>query len=151
MVIIVAVRFFGISRSVLRYSGRLLSHDITFRLLLHIRSRFFKAIDTAPASQLLGYRSGILLSSVTSDVDELQNYYVRVFTPLLIAVLVSLVAFVFLKAYSPAAAWVALTLLTLNGVAVPLGIRRLSRGLGSKLVRLRSDLSHHWVEHAQGF
>jgi ATP-binding cassette, subfamily C, bacterial CydC len=150
MVVIVAVRFFGISRAVLRYSERMLSHDITFRLLLQMRSRFFKAIDAASASRLLGYRSGSMLSTLTSDIDELQNYYIRVLTPTAVAILVSLTAFFFVKSYSPVAAWATLSLLTLNGIALPLGIRRLSRGLGIEQVRLRSELSHHWVEHVQG-
>ncbi len=150
MVIIVSVRFFGISRAVLRYSERLLSHDITFRLLLQMRSRFFGALSNTSASHLLGFRSGSLLSSITSDIDELQNYYVRVFTPVIVAFLVTLTAFFFLRAFSPAAAWITLAFLMLNGVAVPFGVRRLARGLGASQLRLRSELSHLWVEHSQG-
>ncbi|TVQ69682.1 MAG: thiol reductant ABC exporter subunit CydC [Balneolaceae bacterium] len=150
MVIIVSVRFFGISRAVLRYSERLLSHDITFRLLLQMRSRFFRALSKTSASRLLGFRSGSLLSSITSDVDELQNYYVRVFTPVIVAVLVTLTSFFFLRAFSPAAAWITLAFLLLNGVAVPVGVRRLARGLGARQRHLRSELSHLWVEHSQG-
>jgi len=150
MVIIVSVRFFGISRAVLRYSERLLSHDITFRLLLQMRSLFFRALSNTSASRLLGFRSGSLLSSITSDVDELQNYYVRVFTPVIVAVLVTLTSFFFLRAFSPAAAWITLAFLLLNGVAVPLGVRRLAHGLGVRQLHLRSELSHLWVEHSQG-
>jgi len=150
MVVIVSVRFFGISRAVLRYSERLLSHDITFRLLLSIRSRFFKALSAISAARLLGFRSGALLSSITSDVDELQNYYIRVFTPVIVAAVVTLTAFFFLRAYSPAAAWYTLVFLLLNGIAVPAVIRRIARGLGARQVRLRSELSHLWVEHSQG-
>jgi len=150
MVVIVSVRFFGISRAVLRYSERLLSHDITFRLLLLMRSRFFKALSTVSAARLLGYRSGSLLSSITSDVDELQNYYIRVFTPVIVAVFVTFTAFFFLRAYSPAAAWYTLFFLLLNGIAVPVAVRWIARGTGARQIRLRSELSHLWVEHAQG-
>ena len=120
MVVIVAVRFFGISRAVLRYGERLLSHDITFRLLMRLRGNFFDLIRTLPASVLAGYRSGALLSAITSDVDELQNYYIRVLTPLITALIVSLVAVIYLYQYSPPAALFTLILLMLHATGVPL-------------------------------
>ena len=44
------VRFFGISRAVSRYAERLVSHDVTFRLLATIRSWFYEHIEPlAPA------------------------------------------------------------------------------------------------------
>ncbi|MGM0374917.1 MAG: hypothetical protein ACQEQQ_10925 [Chloroflexota bacterium] len=42
---IVGVRFFGIARGVLRYFERLLSHNVTFRVLTHIRAWFYKTLD----------------------------------------------------------------------------------------------------------
>lgn len=151
LVVIVAVRFFGISRAVLRYSERLLSHDITFRILLQMRILFYRAIDNTPASRLLSYRSGNLLSSITLDIDELQNYYVRVFTPVIIAVLVTLTSFALLNAFSPQAAQITLAFLACNGILVPIGMRYLAHGHGTSQVAIRSELSRLWIEHAQGF
>ncbi|MFO8030310.1 MAG: thiol reductant ABC exporter subunit CydC [Cyclonatronaceae bacterium] len=150
LVVIVSVRFFGISRAVLRYGERLLSHDITFRLLMRMRSRFFASIQALPASRLLGYRSGNLLSSVTSDIDELQNFYVRVITPFTVAFISSVIAFLFIRLFSPSAAWVTLGLLSVNGAFVPLLLRRLARGIGTSQVRLRSRLYRLWIEMTQG-
>ncbi|MDG5766484.1 thiol reductant ABC exporter subunit CydC [Balneolales bacterium ANBcel1] len=151
MVIIVSVRFFGISRAALRYGERIISHDITFRLLMMFRVRFFHNISRLPAGVLQGYRSGSLLSSVTSDIDELQNYYVRVFSPAIVALLVSLLTFLFLNGFSAPAARIMLILLFLNGVAVPVITRYLARGYGEKQLCLRSRLSELWIEHIQGF
>lgn len=150
LVVIVSVRFFGISRAVLRYGERLLSHDITFRVLMHMRSRFFAAIQALPASRLLGYRSANLLSSVTSDIDELQNFYVRVVTPFAVAFISSVIAFLFIRLFSPSAAWATLGLLAVNGAFVPLLLRRLARGIGALQVKLRSQLYHLWIEMTQG-
>lgn len=150
MVVIVAVRFFGISRAVLRYSERLLSHDITFRLLMQLRSRFFRIISNLPASRLSYFRSGALLSSITTDVDELQNYYIRVFTPVIIAVIVTTASTGFIYGYSPPAALATLLLLTVSGAVVPFFVRKLARGLGNKQVELRTRLHHLWVEQSQG-
>src|SRR3954452_22942752 len=41
---IVGVRFFGISRAVLRYLERLVSHDLAFRTLTDQRVRFFRRL-----------------------------------------------------------------------------------------------------------
>lgn len=150
LVVIVAVRFFGISRAVLRYGERLISHDITFRLLMIIRSSFFSKISSLPAPRLNAYQSGSLLSSITSDVDELQNFYVRVFSPVIVAVIVSIIAWYFLYQFSPPASWVTLCLLAANGIAVPLSVRYIARGLGRKQVALRSRMHQLWVEHGQG-
>lgn len=150
MVIIVSVRFFGISRAVLRYSERLLSHDITFRLLMNMRSWFFGKLVRQPAQKLTGYQSAELLSSITSDVDELQNFYVRVVAPVVVAMAVIGATTFFLYHFNPWAALAAFLLLTLNGAGVPLLTRRLAKGYGKKQVELRGKLYHRIVEGVQG-
>ena len=87
---IVGVRFFGISRGVFRYLERLVSHDITFGLLSRLRSWFYRAIEPLAPARLMYYRSGDLLSRVVSDIDTLENFYIRVVSPPLVAVLISL-------------------------------------------------------------
>ncbi len=150
LMVIVAVRFFGISRAAMRYGERFLSHDITFRLLLRFRSYFFRVLSILPASSLKGFRSGSLLSTLTSDIDDLQNYYVRVFSPVLIAIIVTVVASLFLYSFSPPAASVTLAMLVLNGAGVPLLMQRLARGIGQKQIALRSRMHELWVEQVQG-
>src|SRR5689334_11465450 len=41
-VAIVAVRFFGLGRPVVRYLERLASHDLAFRMLGRVRTRFYE-------------------------------------------------------------------------------------------------------------
>ncbi len=150
MIIFVSVRFFGISRAVLRYLERLLSHDITFRLLKQFRVTFFRVLNRLPAAYMQGFRSGSLLSSVTADVDELQNFYVRVFTPAVVALVASSFTIWFLYGFSPPAAWITLVMLVINGVGVPVIMRKLAGGLGQQQVDLRSRLHESWVEQSQG-
>ena len=70
---IVGVRFFGISRAVFRYLERYVSHDLTFRIVSRLRVWLYQRIEpTAPAS-LQDSRGGDVLSTLTSDVDTLQN------------------------------------------------------------------------------
>src|ERR1700745_845196 len=45
MVAIVAVRFFGLGRPVVRYAERIASHDLAFRVLGQVRTRFYTSIE----------------------------------------------------------------------------------------------------------
>ena len=74
-VTIVAVRFFALSRPLARYLERLASHDLAFRALQRIRTRFYRLIEPL-APQLEGYR-GELLTRMVGDVDALQGMYLR--------------------------------------------------------------------------
>jgi ATP-binding cassette subfamily C protein CydC len=75
---IVGVRFFGIARGVFRYTERLTSHNVTFRLLARLRTWFYRALEPLAPARLMQYRSGDLLGRIVSDVAALEDFYVRV-------------------------------------------------------------------------
>ena len=77
------VRFFSVSRSFSRYFERLVSHDVTFRLLGNLRSWFYVRLAPLAPSLLESYRSGDLLSRLIEDVEELENLYLRAIGPVL--------------------------------------------------------------------
>ena len=89
-VAIVAVRFFGITRGVFRYLERYWSHQATFRLLAQLRVWFYQALEPLAPARLMDYRSGDLLSRIISDIQSLENFYVRVLAPPSAALLVIL-------------------------------------------------------------
>lgn len=150
MVAIVGVRFFGIARAVFRYLERYVSHDVTFRLLSQIRVWFYRALEPLAPARLMQYRSGDLLNRIVADVDILKNFYLRVLAPPLVALLILLVACVWLAHYEPKLAYLLLAFFLLAGVAVPLGIKYLGRGLGRRLVQVKSELNAHLVDSIQG-
>ncbi|HET9909222.1 MAG TPA: thiol reductant ABC exporter subunit CydD, partial [Anaerolineales bacterium] len=78
---IVGVRFFGISRGVFRYLERLVSHNVTFRLLSRLRVWFYEKLEPLAPARLMEYKSGDLLARVIGDVETLENFYVRVISP----------------------------------------------------------------------
>jgi ATP-binding cassette, subfamily C, bacterial CydC len=144
------VRFFSVSRSFSRYFERLVSHDVTFRLLGGVRSWFYaRLVPLAPAF-LEGYRSGDLLSRLVEDVEELENLYLRAVSPVLIAAVVSGLAFATLYPFGLALALAVLAFLAAAGVGVPLLVWILSRGLGRRQLQLRSQLSSRIVDGTQG-
>jgi ABC-type transport system involved in cytochrome bd biosynthesis fused ATPase/permease subunit len=85
-VAIVGVRAFGVSRAALRYLERLVSHDVTLRLLGRLRMALFRALVPLSPARLLGHRRGDLLGRMLEDVGTLESLYVRVLGPSLAAI-----------------------------------------------------------------
>lgn len=81
------VRIFGLGRAFARYGERLVSHDVTFRLLGRLRSWLYCHLSVLSAGQLMHYRSADLLSRLMRDVDETQNLFQMLVAPVLVAVL----------------------------------------------------------------
>jgi ATP-binding cassette, subfamily C, bacterial CydC len=148
---IYAVRLFSVSRSFSRYGERLFSHDATFRLLANLRAWFYGRLEPLAPARLTGYRGGDLLSRIVRDVEELENVYLRVFSPLVVAAAVSALAFALLYAFSgPALALATLASLAAAGIGVPLLTRGLSRGLARRRLELQAALSADVVDGVQG-
>ena len=78
-VAIVGVRFFGITRALLRYAERLASHDVAFRALTDLRRRFFARLVPLVPGSVPGRAD--LLSRFVGDVDRMQDLYLRAVAP----------------------------------------------------------------------
>lgn len=150
MLALYLVRFFGVSRAVFRYTERLVSHDVTFRLLLSLRSWFYSRLEPLAPARLSAYRSGDLLSRLVKDIEELENVYLRVVSPVIVAVLISLLTFGLFYLFNPLLAWAALGFLAATGVGVPVLVKRLARGLGRRQLELRAELDSQIVDGFQG-
>jgi ATP-binding cassette subfamily C protein CydCD len=149
-VAIVGVRFFGISRGISRYLERLVSHNLTFKILTDLRVWFYQALVPLAPARTSSYRSGDLLSRITSDVKTLEDFYVRSLAPPLVALLVGLGTGVFLYGYQPVLAWMLWVSFLISGVLLPLIIRRLAKQPGERLVAARSELGGLTVNYLQG-
>ncbi len=149
-VAIVGVRFFGITRGLFRYLERLVSHEVTFRVLARLRVTFYEALEPLAPARLMQYRAGDLLSRVIGDIASLENFYVRGVAPSLVAVLVAAVMGLFMAAYDRSLALSLLTFLLAAGVGAPLLARLLSRAPGRRMVAARSRLSVALIDGIQG-
>ena len=85
MVAVTGVRFFGVSRGVLRYVERLAGHDAAFRVLAKLRSRAYVRLEHLAPAGLAEFRSGDLLARLVEDVDGLADLWLRLLLPYLIA------------------------------------------------------------------
>ena len=97
---IVAVRAFGISRGLFRYLERCSSHDNTFKLINRLRVRFYQALEPLAPARLQDYHSGDLLNRIRLDLHALENFYLRVFSPALVWILVTSLICALLSVFS---------------------------------------------------
>src|SRR5438445_428882 len=87
------VQTMGIVRAASRYVERLVSHNTTFRLLAYLRVWAYKRIEPQAPAHLLSHRSGDMLARLVADIEELQNVYLRVVSPMVVALVISLFTF----------------------------------------------------------
>ncbi len=149
-VAIVGVRAFGVSRATLRYLERLVSHDVTLRLLGRLRMALFRALAPLAPARLQGHRGGDLLARVLEDIGTLDNLYARVLGPSLAAILVAGLLAVLLWTFSSALPVVAVCGLALGGVLAPRLAARLGDAPGRRLVDLRGELSARLIDGVRG-
>jgi thiol reductant ABC exporter CydC subunit len=149
-VAIVGVRFFGISRGVFRYLERLVSHSVNFRLLAQLRVSFYKALEPLAPARIMTAQSGDLLSRAASDIDTLENFYVRAVAPPVIAMVIVSGAALFTGHYHPILGLILAAGLLTAGIFIPLIVRLLSSGPGRASVDQRGRLRAVIVESIQG-
>jgi len=143
---IVGVRFFGISRGVFRYLERLVSHDLTFRVLHRIRVWIYARVEPRGALLLEEERSGDLLDGMIRDVEHLQNLYLRVLAPPLVAVLITALGFGIASSHHPLLGLALAGMMVLAGAGIPLASHLLGRRTGVRYIRAKADLSTGWSD-----
>ena len=146
----VFVQVLGASRGVSRYFERLVSHDTTFGLLTTLRAWLYERLVPLTPARLVRHRSGDLLSRMVADVDEIQNLYLGVLSPVVAAVLIPALVVAVLWALDPTLALTSLLCLMFAGLGVPLLAGAIERGIGRRQVRLRSALRAGLVEGIGG-
>ncbi|GAB3295848.1 thiol reductant ABC exporter subunit CydC [Epidermidibacterium keratini] len=123
MVAVVAVRFFGISRGVLRYAERLVGHDAAFTALATVRQRLYAQLERlAPIGRL--WRRGDLLDRLVADVDAVPNVLTRAVVPAVSGVLVMAAAVIAATIILPSAGAVLATALVIGAILGPWTVAR---------------------------
>ena len=147
---VVGVRFFGIARGLFRYSERLVSHNVTFRLLARLRVWFYEKLEPLAPARLMEYKSGDLLARVIGDVETLENFYVRVISPSLTAVFVGLIVAIFFAAFYLPIALVLIGFFLTLGLILPILAQLFSRAPGRRLITQRAEIQSQLVDGIQG-
>ncbi|GAA0508801.1 thiol reductant ABC exporter subunit CydD [Saccharopolyspora thermophila] len=119
-VAVVGVRTFALSRAVLRYVERLVTHDAAFRLAGRLRRQLWNALVALGPVRAAGLRRDEGVARLVDDVDTVRDLEPRVVLPPLVAVVVVVAAVVLQWLVLPQAGAVLAVALLVACVASPL-------------------------------
>ena len=137
----VAVRLFGVSRSVLRYCERLVSHDTALRGMGALRTRLYEALAAARTDTVAGLRRGDVLARVGSDIDSVGDLVVRAYLPATVAAVLGAATSVGVGLVYWPAGLILATCLLLSGLGAPLATIRSARMAEQARQRQATELS----------
>jgi ATP-binding cassette subfamily C protein CydCD len=140
-VAIVAVRFFGISRAVARYSERLVGHDAAFRVVSDLRVAVYERVKPLVPARIDGRTAGDVLTRFSTDVETVSDAYLRVFPPFAVATGVGALSVVVLAVIDP---WVGLAL----AVGLSINIALVPRLVASSGAKAQATLSGRRTTHS---
>lgn len=129
MVLIVAVRFFGLSRGIFRYLERIISHNTTFKILSSLRLWFFKSFSESYSENNKRFKTGKIYTKLVNDIDTLKDFFLRVVYPFITAVLTGIATALFISYFSKTASAVFMLIYTGDFVLPLILFRLTSRSL----------------------
>ncbi|MFC0179465.1 heme ABC transporter ATP-binding protein/permease CydC [Thorsellia kenyensis] len=133
------VRGLAISRTAFRYFERIVSHEATFRLLAKLRVSVFKMIFPRQHALSQSYRQADVLNRLISDVETLDNLYLRVITPFISAFVVICFMTLVLSFFNVSLALLLGAVLLLILIVFPPVFYYKSNPLGDEVVLLKSN------------
>lgn len=149
-VAIVGVRFLGISRGIFRYLERLATHSVNFRLLAQLRVWFYRSIEPLAPARLETFPGGDLLDRAVADIEVLQEFYVRLVAPPVVAALTTVGVGLFAGNFNAGVGWSLVAGLIAGGWILPLCLYLAGRNPAMALTQNRSRLNGKLVEALQG-
>ncbi|OMH38866.1 thiol reductant ABC exporter subunit CydC [Motiliproteus sp. MSK22-1] len=144
------IRFLAILRTAGRYGERLVTHDATLRLLSDLRVWFYRRLEPLAPAQLQNYHSGDLLSRIQADIDTLDNFYLRLLLPSVVALIGIPLVVIIIALYDHTIAGLTLAALLLVGVAIPLQLANRTRKKGKQLITESAALRTALIDGVQG-
>ena len=143
-VVIVGVRFFGISRGVFRYAERLLSHDTILRIQARLQSLVYERLEARPL-HYLSISQGKLLSRILHDVEYVQDKWIRVWIPWVSSLIAGVAGSGIIFWLHPIAGLATLTLLIIALFLVPrlatLSAREESKSIAESELKLAEHVT----------
>jgi ATP-binding cassette subfamily C protein CydC len=144
------IRLSAIVRTAGRYGERLSTHEATFRVLATMRVRLYERIEPLAPQHLEQYQSGDLLNRLRADIDSLNNLYLRVWVPSLVALMSSLICVLVLLRFNwRMAIWLGLTL-GAAGWALPRFAHRVGQSSARSQQQTLNALRTQWLGDLRG-
>lgn len=129
----------AVMRGILHYAEQYCNHFIAFKLLAIIRHQVFAALRKLCPAKLDGKEKGNLISIITTDIELLEVFYAHTISPIMIAILTSLIMVIFIGRFHVYAGIFAVCAYLLAGCVIPL--RNGKKG-GQKGMEFRSGFGN---------
>lgn len=149
-VAMVLVRAFSVSRAIMRYLERLTTHDLALGALARLRASFVARLIPLVPAGLPRLRAADLMSRFVSDVDQLQELFLRGLLPPLAAAVVIVLAGIAAALMLPAAGAVLVVVLIAFALLVPFVTGAVARAAGRRQAQARADLTARVVDVLEG-
>lgn len=146
----IGVRLFAMTRTAARYGERVICHDATFRILETLRTWCYTRLEPLSPARLGKHHTGDLLTRIITDIDTLDNLYLRVITPSAVAVVVFVLLVSFVGHFSPVMALFCGGMLIAGGLVVPHLADRAARSAARRLNEETASLRTTIVDGIQG-
>ncbi len=142
------IRFLAIVRTAGGYAQRLVNHNTTFLVLKTLRVRVFTALTHMPMQSFASL--GKQISQLQEDVELLDEFYLGVLIPILLAIVGVVLLALVLSAYSLSLMWLAVTALLCVGVILPAWLGRNLQGMGTNTLIAQETLNECLLEGTRG-
>lgn len=137
-------------RGGMRYAEQFMNHNVAFRLLALFRTKAFAALRRLAPAKLAGKGKGDLIALVTTDVELLEIFFAHTISPIVIAVVTTVVyTLALLTLSAPLAVTLVIAHLTV-GVILPKLFASAVRGIGPKLREESAALDDEMLDDMRG-
>lgn len=137
-------------RGGMRYAEQFMNHNVAFRLLALFRAKAFAALRRLAPAKLAGKGKGDLIALVTIDVELLEIFFAHTISPIVIAVVTTVVyALALLTLSAPFAVTLVIAHLTI-GVILPKLFASAVRGIGPELRKESAALDDEMLDDMRG-
>lgn len=133
------VQIFGLGRPLARYLERLVSHSWVLRVTSDLRRMLYRHVAGNASDPARARAAGEYLSVLSDDIAHLQNLYLRVVFPAVIALLLSFCAAIAFGLFSPAFACIMLVIFLGTVVGLPLCTLAATRLRSQRVKEMRSE------------
>lgn len=144
------IRFFALSRTVARYTERVYNHDTVLRLLAKLRTRLFKNLTLLDDQTAAKFRASQWVNRLITDVDTLDNLYLRLLAPPLVALLTVILLVGFLAFFHLQLAGLAALMLLLTLGISTWGMAQAGKAVSYRLVAQQEAQRSLLVEQIEG-
>lgn len=137
-------------RGGMRYAEQFMNHNVAFRLLALFRTKAFAALRRLAPAKLAGKGKGDLIALVTTDVELLEIFFAHTISPIVIAVVTTVVyTLALLTLSAPFAVTLVIAHLTV-GVVLPKLFASAVRGVGPELRKESAALDDEMLDDMRG-